>query len=104
MDLSVVGQEALDREPHVDYVPSTGNYGGYLYPGGLAGFLVGPEGDYHTLVCHECHTIEDPNDAEVYGTSEFDYPGGSCERCLRYLDTRIIIYEKGPGDRLWDVI
>ena len=105
MSMSVVGQRALDREPYEDYVPATSYYGGSAFPTGCAGFVIGPPGQYHTLVCHECHIFgEDPDDAPVFADSEWDHPGGTCERCLRYLDTAILIYEKGPGDRLWDII
>jgi hypothetical protein len=105
MNIEVYSQEALGRQRYEDFVPTRRMYGGLYLPGGYAGFLVGPPGDYHTVVCHECHMPgEDPDDAPIGGLDEWDYPGAVCDRCMRYLDTGVLVYKKGPGERMWDVI
>ena len=73
-----------------------------LVPGGVAGFIV----DECTVLCFNCgYEHEDvkahPDNTELHeysydyisAMSEWDYPGATCEECLKTLDTDIIFYD-----------
>lgn len=74
---------------------------GYV-PGGIAGFIV----EECTVLCYECginhsDVKSHPDGIESHeysydylsGMSETDFPGHSCENCLKKLDTNIIFYD-----------
>lgn len=74
---------------------------GYV-PGGVAGFIV----EECKVLCYECgiehkdvKKHDENTDIHSYSynyigcMNEWDYPGATCENCLKTLDTNIIFYD-----------
>jgi hypothetical protein len=87
------------RESQYETVRDVVRYDGTQFPTGLAGFIV----DQCTVICHECHDPDtDDSDSPIFGVSEWDYPGYTCEDCGRWLDVRLLVYESGPGSEVYE--
>lgn len=58
-------------------------------PYGYAGFIFGD----CTVVCPECFDGDVSDRDPIFGNSEWDYPGATCDRCCEYLDVDLIVCE-----------
>lgn len=84
--------------PDTELVHSRRSIDGDTAPFGYAGFVV----DECTVVCHECIQPEHQDRTPIFGSSEWDYPGAFCAGCSRQLDTRVLMYDDGPGADDWN--
>jgi hypothetical protein len=85
------------RETRFEMADSVSRFDGQHAPYGYAGFLVQDA----TIVCPDCIRDDEVDDAHaIFGDVETDFPGMFCEGCDRQLDTRLLVYESGPGSEL----
>lgn len=85
------------KEAHEDIAPSTGRVDGKYVPYGAVAFIVGE----CTVLCPECTPEEDQTSERIiFGDTEWDYPGYTCEECDRWIQGTLLVYESGPGSQL----
>jgi len=84
-------------EAHDDLAPSTSRVDGKYVPYGAVAFIV----DGCHVVCPDCATDDEQETGSViFGDTEWDYPGYTCEECNRWIRGTLLVYENGPGSQL----